>query len=139
MRLLDVMNIIEAHRLLVHRRHTAQRRRRNRAAVVGVVATDNQFLVGLTQQVEVAMNQLNLSVVGLRPRIGKKDMLEALWRDLTKPCGQLRRRLVRASKEIVVERELGQLLCHRLLDALLAITKIAAPQAGHTVLNFITV
>ncbi|CAI8382985.1 MAG: Uncharacterised protein [Halieaceae bacterium] len=66
-------------------------------------------------------------------------MLESLRRDLGEPRRQLSCRLIRAPKEIVVERELGQLLRHRLLDALLAVAQIAAPQPRHTVLNFIAI
>ena len=66
-------------------------------------------------------------------------MLESLRRDLGEPRRQLSCRLIRAPKEIVVERELGQLLRHRLLDALLAVAQIAAPQSRHPILNFIAI
>ena len=42
---------------------------------------------------------------------------------------QLRRWLVRAPKKVVVKREFSQLLCHGLLDSVLTVAQVAAPQA----------
>ena len=90
---------------------------------------DDQLFFRLTQQIKVPMNKFDLCVVGLGSRIGKEDVLESFRRHLTKPRRQLRRWLVRAPKEVVVEREFGQLLRHSLFDSILTVAQIAAPQA----------
>ena len=128
MRLLNMMNIVEAHGLFVHRRHPTQGRGRDRAAVVSVLAADDQLFVRLSQQVEVTMNKLDLRVVGFRTRIGKENVLKTVWCDLRKSRCQFNSRLIGALEEVVVEGQLGQLISDRLFDALLAIPEIATPQ-----------
>ncbi len=108
-------------------------------AVVGVFSTDDKFLVGLAQQVEVAVDKFYLGVVRLGSRVGKKDVVESCRADLTQGAGQFDRGLVGALKKIVVERQLVELCRDRFLDAVLAVTQIAAPQARHAVLNLVTV
>ena len=66
-------------------------------------------------------------------------MLEPLGRDLGEPRRQLSCRLIRAPEKVVVERELGELLGHRLLDAILTVAQIAAPQPRHAVLNLVAI
>ena len=66
-------------------------------------------------------------------------MLEPLGRDLGESRRQLCCWLIRASEEVVVEGQLGELFGHRLLNAILTVAEVAAPQPRHAVLNLIAV
>ena len=139
MGLVDVVHVVEAHGLLVHGRHTAQGTRGNGGAVVGILAADDQFLVGLAQQIEVAMHQFQLGVVGLGTRIGEKGVVESGRGDLAQLAGQFHRGLVRAFEEVVVKGQFVELGGDGVLDGVHAVAQVAAPQTGHAVLDLVAI
>ena len=72
--------------------------------MIRVFAANNVLFIGFAQYVEVPMYQLQLGIIGFRARIGKKGMVEAVGCDFYQFTGELYRRLIRAPKEVVVER-----------------------------------
>ena len=107
--------------------------------MVGILAADDQLLFRFAQQIKVAMHKLDLRVVGLRSRIGKEHVLETVWRDLRQSRRQFSGRLIRALEKVVIERQFRQLISDRLLDAILAISEVAAPQTRHAALNLVAI
>ena len=66
-------------------------------------------------------------------------MIKPRGADPAKCACQFHRGLIRAFEKIVIERQLVELRRDSFLDAVLAITQIAAPQTRHTVLNLVAV
>ncbi len=131
--------VIQAPHLLVHGVHTAQGAGGNSGAVVGVSATDEVLFVGFAQQVVIAVYQADVSVVGFRAGVGEEDVVEALGRDLDQRPGQLDSGLVGTAEKVVVEGQLLQLPVNGLDDLVLAVAKVAAPEAGHAVEQLVAV
>ena len=73
------------------------------------------------------------------PELVKNSVVELRRRHLHQRPGQLHGRLVGALEEIVVEGQVIQLGGNRVLDRLLAVTQVTAPQAGHAVEHLVAV
>ena len=139
MRLVDVVHVIQAPRLLVHGAHTAQRGGCNGGAVIGILATDNVFLFRLALQIVIAMYQAQVGVVGFRPGIGEKHMVELRRCYIDQCLGQFHRGLVGTLEKIVVVGQFLQLCVDRVDDAFLAVAQVAAPQSRHAIEHPVTV
>ena len=137
--LVDMVYIVQAVGLGVHGAHAAQGGGGDGRAVVGVAAADDVFLLRLAQQAVVTLDQAYIGVVGLGAGIGKEHVVELRRRDFHQRPGQFHRGLVGTLEKIIVEGQLLQLGVDRILDALLAIPQVAAPEPRHAIQHFVAV
>ena len=86
----------------MHRAHATERSCSDGAAVIRIFTADNEPLLRLTQQLIVAVNELNLSVICLGTRIRKKHFIEVRGRHGAQSGCQFNSGLIRAPKKIVI-------------------------------------
>ncbi len=121
----------------VHRRHAAEARARHGAAVVGVLSADDGVPPGLAHEVPVASHHAHHGVVGLGSRIGEKDVIQMLRRNLGQQLGKLHRGRVGGLEKIVVERQLLELAAAGLDELFSAVAQVDAPKPGHAVQDLV--
>ena len=94
---------------------------------------------GFAQQCVIALDQADIGVVGLGAGIGKEHVVELGRGDLHQRTGQFHRRLVGTLEKIIVERQFLQLGVDGVLDALLAVSQVATPQARHAIQHLVAI
>ena len=60
----------------MHRRHTSQARTRHRAAMIRILAADDDLFIGLPHRGPVMSGHPNYSIVSLRAGISEESMVE---------------------------------------------------------------
>ncbi len=114
-------------------RHAAHGARRDRRAVVGVPARDDDAPVGLALERPVMADEADRRVVRFGARRAVEHLLQVRGRDL----GELAREGddggMRRLEEGVVERQLEHLLIGRLGQLLAAVADVAGPEPRHAV------
>ncbi len=125
--------------LRMHGPHAAETRGRDRAAVIGVLAADDEMPLGLLLQAPVTPDEPDDRVIGLGTRTGEKHMIELRRAHLAQLRRQRDRRWMRALKKAVVVRQYLELLADRIDDLCSTVAEVYAPETGHAVEDLITV
>ena len=125
--------------LRVHRRHPAKTCASHGAAVIGVLAADDDRALGLPHQVPVAAHSAYHGVVRLGPRPREEHVLELRRRDLHQQTRQLDGGRMSHLEKAVVVRKLEQLLVGGLRQLAPTVPEIHAPQPGHAIEDLPTV
>ena len=119
--------------LRVHELHPPEAGRSHRRAVVGVLARDDDRLVGLTAPGPVCPRQSDHRIVAVRTRGAEHELLDPVGGELGQLLRQHDHRRVRGLEEGVVVGQLGDLAAYGLPDFLPTIADVDAPQARHPV------
>ena len=120
-------------RLFMHAGHAAHAGRHHRAAVIAIVAPDDNALFGPAFKRPEMPHHADDGVVRLRPGIGIEDVTQTIRRDAGEPRRQLGDGPIAGLEEVVVIGQLGHLAGGRLDKLLPAIADIHAPQTGHPI------
>ena len=115
------MDVGQAGELLVHAAHAAEAGGGDGAAVVGVLAADDELPTRLVDEVEVAVDQADVGVVGLGTRIGEKDVVEPFRQHCNEALRHLDGDVGRAVEETVVVGQPFELLGDGAHDLRLAV------------------
>ncbi len=116
---------------LVERRQPREPRGRERGAVVTPVPRDDLLLPGPADSIVVVPRQLDLRVVGVRPRVAEEHARSRERRHADELVGKQDAGLVTLAREHVRERQLLDLLVRDARQLLVAVPERRAPQAGH--------
>ncbi|VBJ00879.1 Uncharacterised protein [Burkholderia pseudomallei] len=132
--LIDVDDVLDLRgHLLVHVAHAAERRTRDRRAVVAVSARNDELLLRAVLRAPVLMRDAQHRVVALGAAVAIEEAVERGRRDLREQRGQLDDGRMGGLEEGVVERQLAQLAAAGLDQFVAAVADVHAPEPGHAV------
>ncbi len=123
--------------LFVHAAHAAQRGAAQRAAVIGVVAADDRLALRLAHQIPITAHQADDGVVAFGAGVGEEHMVETGRRHLRQQRRKLGCRGRGGLEKGVVERQGLHLVGGGVHQILPPVAEVDAPQAGHTVDDFV--
>ena len=119
----------------MHAAHAAQRRTGHGAAVVGVVAADDDLALRLAEQVPVAPHHAHVRVVAFAAAGRIENMLEAAPAHLRRQAGEARRQRhcghIGGLEKAVVKRQRHHLLVRSVGQLPAAVSDIDTPQPTH--------
>ncbi|CAJ2759669.1 Uncharacterised protein [Burkholderia pseudomallei] len=117
----------------MHVAHAAERRTRDRRAVVAVSARNDELLLRAVLRAPVLMRDAQHRVVALGAAVAIEEAVERGRRDLREQRGQLDDGRMGGLEEGVVERQLAQLAAAGLDQLVAAVADVHAPEPGHAV------
>ena len=117
----------------MHGAHAAEARGADGAAMVGVAPADDDALVRFAGEIPVAPHQPDVGVVRLTAGVGEKHVVQVRRGDLAQQVGEFDGRRMRRLEEIVVVRQVAQLLEGGVRQFLATVAHVDAPESGHAV------